>query len=76
MKPLFAHHDMLEALDVLGFHPVTSFDHSLALATYALLAFALFFGLKWAGRRLSRRVCSAHALSEPLSAITPRALEG
>jgi hypothetical protein len=76
MKPLFAHHDMLEALDFLGFHPVTPVNHSLALATYALLAFALFFRLKWAGRRLSRGVRSAHARSEPLAVITPRAVEG
>lgn len=76
MIPLFAHHDMLEALDVLGFHPVTPVDHALALASYGLLAFALFYGLKWAGRRLSRRVRPARALSEPLSVITEQAVEG
>ena len=76
MHPLFAHHDMLEVLDVFGVHPVTPSDHALALATHALLAFVLFLGLKWAGRGLSRRVRSARTVSESLPMMTPRTLEG
>ena len=76
MHPLFAHHDILETLDVLGFNPVTPLDHALALASYGLLAFALFLGLRWAGQRLSRLVRSARALPELSSVTPPRAVEG
>ena len=76
MQPLFAHHDMLEALDVLGINPVTPMDHALALSAYALLAFALFVGLRWAGRGIARRARSTQTASEPLPALTPRTLEG
>jgi hypothetical protein len=76
MHPLFAHHDMLEVLDVLGFNPVTPLDHALALATYALLALVTFLGLKWAGRGLSRRLRPEQADPEPLPIATPRTLEG
>jgi hypothetical protein len=76
MNPLFAHHDMLETLDFLGFNPVTPLDHALSLATYTLLALALVIGLRWTGRRLSHRFGSARVHSKPLSGITPRAVEG
>jgi hypothetical protein len=76
MHLLFAHHDMLEVLDVLGLNPVTPLDHALALATYVLLALVVFLGLKWAGRRLFRRVRPERIDSEPLPIATPRTLEG
>jgi hypothetical protein len=76
MHPLFAHHDMRETLDVLGINPATPLDHALALASYGLLAFALFLGLRWAGQGLSRLVRSARTLPEPSSATTTRAVEG
>jgi hypothetical protein len=76
MPLLFAHHDMLEMLDVLGLNPVTPLDHALALATYALLALVAFLGLKWAGRGLSRRIRRGRNDSEPLPIATPRTLEG
>jgi hypothetical protein len=78
MHLLFAHHDMLEVLDVLGFHPVTPLDHALAIATYALLAIVAYLGLKWAGRGLSRRSRPERNdnHSEPLPDATPRTLEG
>lgn len=76
MHLLFAHHDMLEALDVLGLNPVTPLDHTLALATYTLLALIAFLGLKRFGRGLSRRVRPERNDSEPLPIATPRTLEG
>jgi hypothetical protein len=76
MDLLFAHHDMLEVLDVLGLNPVTPLDHALALATYALLVLVAFLGLKRAGRSLSRRVRPDRTDSESLPIATPRTLEG
>jgi hypothetical protein len=55
---------------------VTPLDHALALATFALLAFVAFLGLKWAGRGLSRQVRPGQTDSEPLPIAMPRTLEG
>lgn len=39
MRPLFAHHDMLDSLDFLGLAPTTVLDHAVAFLIYgALLA--------------------------------------
>lgn len=54
MQLLFAHHDMLEVLDVLGFKPVTPLGHVLTFTVYGLLAFGLIAGLHRAGRSLFR----------------------
>ena len=76
MPLLFAHHDMLDSLDVLHLNPVTPLDHALALATYAMLGLVLILGLRWARRALSLRVRSARAISRPGSPIESRGLEG
>jgi hypothetical protein len=76
MHRLFAHHDMLEVLDVLGLNPVTPLDHALALATYALLALVAFLGLRWAGRGLTRRARPERNDPETRPIATTRTLEG
>lgn len=76
MHLLFAHHDMLEALDFLGLNPVTPLDHAQALATYALLALVAFLVLKRAARGLPRRARPERTDPEPLPIATPRTLEG
>ena len=77
MQLLFAHHDMLDALDVLGLHPVTPLDHALALVFYMMLASAALFGLRWAWRAISHRVRSTREIvSEPSSIAASRSLEG
>jgi len=43
MNLIFAHHDMLSALDVLHIHPVTAMDHVVAFLVYALVASGAFF---------------------------------
>lgn len=37
MPYLFAHHDILETLDVLRLHPTSPGEHAIALVVYALL---------------------------------------
>jgi hypothetical protein len=76
MQPLFAHHDMLDALDILNLHPVTPLEHALAFAIYAALVFVAFLALRWAWRGLSRRVRSARTVSEPSLITASRSLEG
>jgi hypothetical protein len=76
MQPLFAHHDMLDTLDVLGLNPVTPLDHALVFAIYAAPAVVAFLGLRWAARGVPRRVRTDRTASATSPIITPRALEG
>lgn len=67
MPAIFAHHDMLDSLDVLGLGPETTLEHVGAFTIYALLFYVAFAGTRWAVRRAWVRPAA------PLDA--PRALD-
>ena len=59
MPLIFAHHDMLDSLDVLHLHPTTPGEHAVAFAGYALLilgvACAARIGSGWCRTALADR---------------------
>ena len=56
MSLIFAHHDMLDSLDVLGLNPVTSQEHAFAFLIYTTLALLVVRGLAWAKPKVLRLV--------------------
>jgi len=61
MNLIFAHHAMVEAFDVLHFHPVTAGQHALALAAYGLILAGAALGVSTGFHVLRARVRESRA---------------
>jgi hypothetical protein len=58
MPFLFAHHEMLDSLDVFRLHPTTPGEHAVAFAVYALLILGVAFAARAGSRRCRKALAS------------------